>query len=371
MVQRSMNWCARFGLTFHVCKTVLASGLSLLIASLLFGNHFAYFAPLAAVLTMQLTIADTLEKGIYCVIGIIGGVISSIIILPYFENGLVGLVLVLLIGMGTATALRLNPQIISQIGVSSVMLMTFQQMQGYSTGRIVETIIGALVAVFIQMVIRPENYVPTAQKKHAESCKQLADTLILMATALNSHSGKTDMPLVEPSSLLKWNNELESSMVHAKKSLKYNVFCRKDINTLSRLEQQIDSVQKMLISICSILYTAQELKYLPTLRHSLDQPLLDVSAAISTYGAFVANPSSEAHPELLTLLHRVKQQQSQQFVISIETAGISSLREVGSLYAEINRMIVEMEYSAHLWELSTTQNDYVDKHHKRIFAYKS
>ncbi|PPA83149.1 FUSC family protein [Brevibacillus laterosporus] len=371
MVQRSMNWCARFGLTFHVCKTVLASGLSLLIASLLFGNHFAYFAPLAAVLTMQLTIADTLEKGIYRVIGIIGGVISSIIILPHFENGILGLVLVLLVGMGTATALRLNPQIISQIGVSSVMVMTFQQMQGYSTGRILETIIGALVAVFIQMVIRPENYVPTVQRKHAESCKQLAHTLAIMATALNSHSGKTDTPIVEPASLLKWNNELEASLVHAKKSLKYNVFCRKDLNTLYHLEQQIDSVQKMLISICSILYTAQELKYLPTLRHTLDQPLLDASAAISTYGAFVANPSTEAHQELMSLLYRIKQQQSQQFVTSIETAGISSLREIGCLYAEINRMIVEMEYSAHVWESSTASKDCDDKRRQQMYAYKA
>ncbi|MCR8996405.1 FUSC family protein [Brevibacillus sp. 7WMA2] len=371
MVQRSMNWCARFGLTFHVCKTVLASGLSLLIASLLFGNHFAYFAPLAAVLTMQLTIADTLEKGIYRVIGVIGGVVSSIIILPYFENGILGLVLVLLVGMGTATALRLNPQIISQIGVSSVMVMTFQQMQGYSTGRILETIIGAIVAVFIQMVIRPENYVPTVQKKHAESCKQLAQTLTIMATALNNHSDGATTPIVDPASLLKWNNELEASLKHAKKSLKYNVFYRKDLNTLYYLEQQIDSVQKMLISICSILYTAQELKYLPTLRHTLDQPLLDASAAISTYGAFVANPSAEAHQELLNLLYRVQQQQSQQFITSIETAGISSLREVGCLYAEINRMIVEMEYSAHVWELSTASKDCTDERVSTNYAYRA
>ena len=72
--QFSLESLAKIGLTLQVIKTALAAGTSYGLALFLSDNPYPIFAPLAAILTIQVTIADSIQKGLYRTLGVIIGV---------------------------------------------------------------------------------------------------------------------------------------------------------------------------------------------------------------------------------------------------------------------------------------------------------
>ncbi|OPA74000.1 hypothetical protein BVG16_24860 [Paenibacillus selenitireducens] len=345
MLRRVLKWCARLGLTFHVVKTVLAAAISWSIASLMFGDHFSYFAPLAAVLTVQLTIADTMEKGLYRIFGVIIGVAVTVLVVPYVGQNFMGIVVVLLLGMGAATAFKLNPQIISQVGVSSVMVMSFQQAQGYASGRIIETIVGALVAVVIQIAIRPENKVPSAVKRSSSICQKLAERMMQLskrvsATYMEINSDDADVELMN------WSRTLNDAYCGAQKSLKYNLIYRKDSVKLSALQDQVDAVQRIIIAVSSVNYAVHEISTQHLRELPIEGALVSTAECITTFGKILRHSTSErmdriqlqiaqAYEDHLHLFESYKEHQAQ----------AETLMEIGSLFADLHRIVAEIERS--------------------------
>lgn len=106
-------------------RITLAASLSWLAVHGLYGDQYLYFAPLAAILITQGTVKASLEKGCYRLLGIVLGGAVSLIVGRFLDIGIVSLLLILLIGIGVATACRINVQAVSQVGVTSVLALTF------------------------------------------------------------------------------------------------------------------------------------------------------------------------------------------------------------------------------------------------------
>jgi uncharacterized membrane protein YgaE (UPF0421/DUF939 family) len=161
--QKAESLFAHAGLTLSVFKTTLAAGISWWLATLLLPHLFPYLAPITALLIMNATVSDPIEKAIYRIIGVFGGVIVSLLIAHLIPVSGVAVFLSILIGMAFSTALNLNKEIATQIGVSSVMVLAIHK-SGYGLGRILETIIGSIIAILINAIVVPPNQVPGAIK---------------------------------------------------------------------------------------------------------------------------------------------------------------------------------------------------------------
>ena len=347
MLKRIMKWCARLGLTFHVIKTVLAAAISWSVASLMFGDHFSYFAPLAAVLTVQLTIADTMEKGLYRILGVIIGVVVTAVVVPYVGQNFLGVAVVLLIGMGAATAFKLNPQIISQIGVSSVMVMSFQQAQGYATGRIIETIVGALIAVVVQITIHPENKVPSAVRRNVNICQKLAERMQQLAHSVSTQQNDLMSLQYSDADLMSLSRKLNDAYCNAQKSLKYNFIYRKDSRKLAALQDRVDTVQKILIAVSSVNYAVQEIgtKYLKQL--PIEAALMSSAECIRLYGRLLKQTTPKRHEALEQAIHQAYDDQFLLFdAFKEQQAKAETLMEIGSLFADLHRIVAEIERSS-------------------------
>ncbi|MCJ8015328.1 aromatic acid exporter family protein [Paenibacillus sp. KQZ6P-2] len=352
MLKRVIKWCARLGLTIHVAKTVLAAAISWSIASLLFGDHYSYFAPLAAVLTVQLTIADTMEKGLYRILGVIIGVAVTVLVVPYVGKNFIGIVIVLLLGMGAATAFKLNPQIISQIGVSSVMVMSFQQAQGYATGRIIETIVGALVAVIIQVAIRPENKVPSAIKRSSSICLKLAERMMQLSKTVSvsyteMYSDKTDVELMN------WSRTLNDAFCGAQKSLKYNFLYRKDSVKLSALQEQVETVQRIIIAVSSVNYAVHEISQQLLQELPIERTLISTAECITTFGKLLRHSTSERMYRIQNQIAKAYEDQLHLFESYTKyQAQAETLIEIGGLFADLHRIVAEVERSIPFLDMS-------------------
>jgi uncharacterized membrane protein YgaE (UPF0421/DUF939 family) len=140
---------ARLGITLQTFKISLAAGISWGLATFLTPHLYPYIAPLTAVLIVNTTLAKSATKALNRLLGVIGGVGSTLFILHWLEPSGTAVFLSIFLGMTIASAYKLHQDAISQIGVTSVMVLAFTHSNGYEWGRIIETIIGAIVAIVI------------------------------------------------------------------------------------------------------------------------------------------------------------------------------------------------------------------------------
>ena len=116
---------SKLGLSLQIFKTAVAASIAWVIAIHIFHAEYPYFAPLAAILTVQVTVADSVQKAAQRIIGVIGGVLVSLLISHWFTISALSIFLVIIIGMAIASALRMNAQIISQVAESSFSITVF------------------------------------------------------------------------------------------------------------------------------------------------------------------------------------------------------------------------------------------------------
>ena len=125
--QFSLESLAKIGLTLQVIKTALAAGVSYGLALFLSDNPYPIFAPLAAILTIQVTIADSIQKGLYRTLGVIIGVGIGNLIGHFFVISGISILIAILLAFSLSTAFQLNQQIISQVGVSALLVLGYGQ----------------------------------------------------------------------------------------------------------------------------------------------------------------------------------------------------------------------------------------------------
>lgn len=361
MLKRFLGYCVRFGLTMQVIKTIIAAVASWYIAAAIMGHHFSYFAPLAAVLVIQVTIADSLEKGLTRVLGIIIGALLTVLITPITGQNPLSLGLVLLIGMGGATALKINPLITSQIGVSSVMIMNAVPISAYATGRIFETIIGAIVAVAVQIIIRPESKLPNAIKINVNICLQLAERMREVSELLGDaieDAQETRLP-IQDKELLNWMHNLNDSYNQAQKSLKYNVVYRKDTVKLSNLYEQMDAVQQMIMAVSGVNYALQKIPVKDLKRLGIEEVLISTADCILTFGKIIRHATPVRMERIQRQLAKCYDDQVRLYEMNMDCYHDVDLHtEVGRLLSDLHRIVQQIE---HAEELSELEMDFSDK----------
>ncbi|PIQ19678.1 MAG: FUSC family protein, partial [Cytophagales bacterium CG18_big_fil_WC_8_21_14_2_50_42_9] len=181
----------QIGLTLQIVKTAFAAALSWVVATSLLHSEYPYFAAVAAILTVQVTVADSVDKATQRIIGIMGGVLLSMLLGHWFRISAVSIFFIILIGMALAKALRMNPQIISQVAISSLLVLAFgQAREGYGYERIIETILGSAIAVVINALIVPRNAIPDVEKSILSYSSLAATTLKSLTALLDDNEGK-------------------------------------------------------------------------------------------------------------------------------------------------------------------------------------
>jgi uncharacterized membrane protein YgaE (UPF0421/DUF939 family) len=164
-IEKTGSLLTSIGVTLPIFKTALAAGISWWLATLFLPHFFPYLAPLAAVLVSNATAAESLEKAKNRISGVIGGVMLSILIAHWIPVSGVAVFLSVLIGLALATLLKLNQEIANQIGVSVIMVLAFINSPGYEWARILETIFGSIIAIFINVILIPPKTLSSKIKK--------------------------------------------------------------------------------------------------------------------------------------------------------------------------------------------------------------
>ncbi|GAB1798392.1 FUSC family protein [Priestia megaterium] len=240
-----------------ITKISLASGVSWELAKML-GSKHPYLAPLTVILSIQETIQHSAMYAFYRIVGTLLGISITILVIKHLEVSGWTIGLLLAMGMVLPVVLRLHKTIIHQIALTILLVFVFvHKTNYYVSDRIRDTIIGALVAVIIHIIIAPPNYVKEAQKTLSQFGLHLGESFEKMAYWVNNNCGFVEREnlINDTTNLLHELHQVEKEFKKAEKSLKLNPFVKNKKQMLKQNEQFLFQLKQGYTYISSILAT--------------------------------------------------------------------------------------------------------------------
>lgn len=340
----------KLGLTLQIVKTAFAASLSWFIASTLLQSDYPYFAPIAAIITVQVTVLDSVNKATQRIVGIIGGVLLSMLLGHWLSINAFSIFLVILLGMGISKALRMNPQIISQVAISSLLVLAFgQSEEGYAYERIIETVLGSGIAVLINALIVPQNAIPEVERSVVTYSRLSAETLSSLSRLIDTTSKRKYFGRTEVDALIREAANSRKTLDLAEQSLKYNLLLTHKRITLNRLAVHINNLESITIQIRGIRRSLADLQRIKTFRtefagiEQLKIAMEATASCISAFGQSVAESSEESTAQLKKLIRQARMEQDRCLENLRDIASPEILRDVGSMLTDLSRIVAETE----------------------------
>ncbi|WP_025694876.1 FUSC family protein [Paenibacillus durus] len=326
----------KFGFSLYMIRVTLAASLSWMAVHAMYGNEFSYFAPLAAILITQGSVKASLEKGIYRLLGIVLGGTVSLMIGHFFNVGPLSILLILLIGLGVATACRINFQAITQVGVTSVLALTFLQ-DHYVMFRATETLIGVAFALLFNVIIVPPKGFVNVKNTAFAGTLLLADGLNGLAPGRDENS---------QAEALKRSGQLLKDSAQKQSELLFTLSHVPCINDLSVMKKSISHLQTMHNYVKEI---SAEIRLLPPHYASADWMQKTLSATADCIAIFGAKTLSdtECHSSLPEALRRARELQLASFSELQGNCPLTAIRDLGAVFSHLNRLLDEVERADH------------------------
>ncbi|GEK80656.1 FUSC family protein [Agrococcus baldri] len=177
-----MRWLGRLrteqqATWLQVVKIVVAIAVSWFVSQLLLGAELPIFAAIAALLVVAPSVNQSLGKGIERSIGTLGGVVLAWLASLVLPPGPLMVLAVTVLAVIVARLLRLAPMASNQLPISAMILLALGAGTGPLFGfeRIVETLIGAVCALLINLVVVPPVQHEPAERAMRELAHAIAD----------------------------------------------------------------------------------------------------------------------------------------------------------------------------------------------------
>lgn len=167
-----------------IAQAALAAGLSWLVAVNVVDHGSPFFAPIAAVICLGITLGQRLRRGIELVAGVSIGIGIGDLLISAIGAGPWQIALVVALAMSAAILLEGGPVITIQAAVSAVLVATLY-LPGQTSGvtRMVDALIGGTVGLVVAALL-PANPLTVAHRSARRVLGDLARALHGVASAI-------------------------------------------------------------------------------------------------------------------------------------------------------------------------------------------
>lgn len=156
-------------LSLQVAKTAVATALGYQVGEVT-RSPYPVFAALAALLVVQVTVYDSVTRGLQRIGGVVVGVLVAFGAARAFGLHAWTIGVVVLLAIAAGRALRLGEGGAVQVPVSALLVVTVGSTSRYAVDRIVESVLGAAVGIAVNLVLAP----PTRTRDAGRSVRDLA-----------------------------------------------------------------------------------------------------------------------------------------------------------------------------------------------------
>jgi hypothetical protein len=285
----------------QIAKTALAATVAWELSIVLLHSTLPALAALGAILTVQVTVKQTVTFGVQQVVGVTVGVGGALVLVGVLGVHLWTVALLILLALVVGNLLRLGRQV-NQVAISAVLVLALGT--GYGSIRIVDTLLGAVVGVLVNALLAPPTHVRAAAVEIARVAEDLGLLLADMGNGLRRG--------FDPAAARGWLHrarDLDAARARAgdavrrgDESLVYNPLARDEAEAVARLTEAHVALEHVANQIRGIARTLADLHGDPTAAPVLDalaDPLEQAGAAVAAFGrAQLAEPREPARNEL-------------------------------------------------------------------------
>src|SRR5215210_4325830 len=179
-------------------QTAVAATLAYLIATELIGHARPFFAPIAAIITLGITVGQRRRRAVELALGVAVGIAVADGLVLLTGPGVGALALVVLLAMGGAVFLGSGQIFATQAAVSAVLVAVLQPPgRGLSGARFVGALIGGGMAVAVNALLLAADPLRLVRRAAEPVLDELALTLESIAQAIETREqGRAEAALV-------------------------------------------------------------------------------------------------------------------------------------------------------------------------------
>jgi len=191
--RRLLRWRGR---SFLIGQCAVTAGLAWWMAELILGHPTPFFAPVAAIIVLNVTYGNRMRRGVEVAIGVAVGVLVGDIFVTAFGAGVWQIVVVSAVAMSLATLVGAGPLMMIQAAVQSIIVTTLMPEPGQALGRWLDAVVGCALALAVATVA-PSAPVRRPGLLAAVLLQEMAATLRAAATALRESDSKAADEVLE------------------------------------------------------------------------------------------------------------------------------------------------------------------------------
>lgn len=253
----------RLGLDERIVKTALAAGLGWWLARVAVGATRPYFAPLAAILIVQVTVAQTVSRGAQRVAGVVLGVAVAMVVTRFWGLTAWSIGGTVLAALALGSLARLGRQGTPQVAVSAllVMIVGAQTRAEYAWLRVLETLVGAAVGVAVNALLIPANYLPEAEAALGDLLREQATVLRGVAAALGGEAamgGDGRAALDRARAAGRRLAGVRVAVRQAEESLTFNLLAARQRRRLNRMRELLRATTRMALPAADLARTCRD-----------------------------------------------------------------------------------------------------------------
>ena len=287
-------------------KSTVAAVAAYLVAIPLSDNPHPVLAPLTALLVVQLTLYDTLRRGMRRVAAVVLGVLvaaglSAAVPLTWWSLGLA-----IAVSLVVGRLFRLGDDIV-EVPISAMLILAVGGADTAVEGRIAETVIGAVVGIVVGSVVAPPLYVRPASDAVEELARIEAGVMRQVATEVREEYTveQTEAWLDAARGLGRDILRADRALAAAESSLRYNPRAISRPHAGRSLRSGLDAMERVAVSlrgVCRALADlvhgeGEETVYGADVREALSDLLCDVADAVECYGSLVGSEVTGPGPD--------------------------------------------------------------------------
>jgi uncharacterized membrane protein YgaE (UPF0421/DUF939 family) len=175
-----------------ILHTSVAAALAWLAATEVLGHPRPFFAPVAAVITLGLTLGQRRRRAVEMAFGVAVGILVADLLVFVIGTGTWQIGVVTALAMGAALLLGGGPLLVSQAATSAVLVSTIQVPEdGISLARFLDALVGGTVALAVATLILPVDPAHVVRRTVEPVLERLALALDTLADALEQRDEET------------------------------------------------------------------------------------------------------------------------------------------------------------------------------------
>ena len=167
-----------------LAQTSVATALAWLVATEVVGHRSPFFAPISAVLVLGVSAGQRGRRALETAFGVALGIVVGDVLVNLIGGGTWQLVVVVPLAMVVAVLLDAPAAVVTQTGVSAVLVVILEQPEGFSFSRSIDVLVGAASALLMSFVVLPIDPLRLVRDAAKPILAEMAGTLEDVARAL-------------------------------------------------------------------------------------------------------------------------------------------------------------------------------------------